>query len=280
MLKDKVFEVDYSKVLKPQEDGYDINFFNEIKKTKGYVPIDYPTNLRKFNNKIAFLPKSEHDMELLEKINFEPLADLFHHVYPVGYRNISELVDVCVPDFEDKGISGEYDGEDFNHPNAWGIMTTIYYNPSATMANLMHELMHWKLLSLGFGVKANTFFPTTKEFILNDESELCWSIVNSYSDTAQPEVGGKPTDRPVSASLHAYVSFLAVAHVHINFLSKGYLSEESLAKTYRWGSRFDKCLNELWKVGKFTDKGTRLMMGVTEWTSDFYRGLNDIKHLF
>lgn len=279
MLVQKIFDVDYSRIIKPQEDSYDIDFFKEIKKNKGYVAVDYPSNLRKFHGNVAFLPKSEQDLNTLQKINFDPLADLFLMVYPIGYKNICELVDVCVPDFSDKGISGQYDGHDFNHPHAWGVMTTIYYNPSATLANLMHELMHLKLLSIGFGKSANTFFPTTNEFILNDESELCWSIVNSYEDTAQPEVGGVPTDRPVSASLHAYVSFLAVSHVHINFLKKGYLSEESLAKTHIWGSRFDKSLNELWKVGKFTDKGTRLMMGITEWTNDFYRDLYGIKHL-
>lgn len=279
MLKDKIVNIDYSRVLKPQEDGYDIQVFKEIKKNNGFVHIDYPPSMVKLHGHVAFLPKSKEDLDTLQKINFEPLADLFNHVYPIGYQNLCQLVDVCVPDFENKGISGQYDGVDFNHPHAWGVMTTLYYNPSATMANLMHELMHWKLVSLGFGTKANTFFPTTDEFILNDESELCWSIVNSYADTAQPAVGNKPTDRPVSASLHAYVSFLAVTHVHISFLKKGYLSEESLAKIQLWGSRFDRCLNELWKVGKFTNKGMRLMMGVTEWTNDFYKELDTIKHL-
>ena len=94
--------------------------------------------------------------------------------------------------------------------------------------------MHWKLVALGFGNKANVFFPTTQEFILNHESELCWYIVNSYADTAQPAVGNKPTNRPVSASLHAYLSFLAVAHVHVKNLQIDSNNEESRVKAARW----------------------------------------------
>ena len=158
-------------------------------------------------------------------------------------------------------------------------MTTWCYNPAATFANLLHELMHWKLVALGFGLRANTFFPTTQEFILNHESELCWSIVNSYADTAQPAVGNKPTNRPVSASLHAYLSFLSVAHSHIRFLKYNPANEESRYKAALWGSRFDKCFDELWKVGRFTEKGTRLMMGIGEWTAEFYTEAREVKHL-
>ena len=131
--------------------------------------------------------------------------------------------------------------------------------------------MHWKLLALGFGTGPNTFFPTTKDFILNDESELCWSIVNSYADTAQPAVGNKPTNRPVSASLHAYVSFLGVAYSYVQFLKVKPNSNVAKVKAKQWGSRFDKSFNELLKVGKFTDNGEQLMKGLGKWTSDFYK---------
>jgi hypothetical protein len=265
-------DIEYERLLQPQEDGYDIQVFKEIKKSQGYVEVNYPSSLVKFHGKVAVLPKNKGELEYLNLIDFNPIVDFYASVWPLGYENIRQLVDVYAPNLEpDTNYSGQHDGSEFGHPGAWGIMSSlIQHDPAATLANLMHELMHWKLVALGFGTKANTFFPTTQEFILNHESELCWSIVNSYADTAQPAVGNKPTDRPVSASLHAYLSFLGVAYTHSQVLKIQPDNFESQFKMKRWGERFDKCLDEIWKVGKFTPKGQRLMMGVAKWTADFY----------
>jgi hypothetical protein len=275
-------DIQYDRVLQPQEDGYDIQVFQEIKKSKGYVPVDYPSSMVKFHGKVAVLPKSERDVSYLNNINFERIANYYSATWSLGYKNIRELVDAYVPDInENDNISGQYDGEEFGHPGAWAIMSTLtVQNPAATFANLIHELMHWKLVALGFGNKANVFFPTTQEFILNHESELCWSIVNSYADTAQAAVGNKPTNRPVSASLHAYLSFLGVAYTHSQILKIDPTNNESSFKMQRWGTRFDKCLDEIWKVGKFTPKGQRLMMGVSNWTSDFFYEARQVGYKF
>jgi len=274
-------EIDYARVLQPQEDEYDVDVFMQIKKNAGYVRSDHLDRFNKFDGKVAVLPHNESDYQKIQTVDFTRIANLFNKVWPLGYNNIIWLVDAYVPNLEpNSNYSGQYDGVDFGYDGAWGIMSSLIDdNPSALFANLMHELMHWKLVALGFGLRANTFFPTTREFIRNHESELCWSIVNSYADTAQPAVGNKPTDRPVSASLHAYLSFLAVAHVHVKNLQIDPTNEESRVKAARWASRFDKCLDELWKVGKFTDKGTRLMMGVSKWTGDFFYEAKQVKHL-
>ena len=274
-------EIDYARVLQPQEDGYDVQVFQTIKNSKGYVTVDYPASILRFHRKVAVVPKNETDWNYVQQVNFNHISDTCQNIWPLGYNNFCSLVDAYVPWVEQgTNYSGQHDGEEFGHRGGWGIMSSLIDdNPSALFANLMHELMHWKLVALGFGNKANVFFPTTQEFILNHESELCWSIVNSYADTAQPAVGNKPTNRPVSASLHAYLSFLAVAHVHIKNLQIDPNNEESKVKAARWASRFDKCLDELWKVGKFTDKGTRLMMGVSKWTGDFFYEAKQVKHL-
>ena len=265
-------EIDYARVLQPQEDGYDIQVFQTIKNNNGLARIDYPDFMVKFNGHVAVIPKSEQDWNYVQQVNFNHISNTCQRIWPLGYNNFCHLVDAYIPWVEQgTNYSGQHDGEEFGHQGGWGIMSSLIDdNPSALFANLMHELMHWKLVALGFGNKANVFFPTTQEFILNHESELCWSIVNSYADTAQPAVGNKPTNRPVSASLHAYLSFLAVAHVHVKNLKIDPNNQESQFKSRRWASRFDKCLDELWKVGRFTDKGTRLMMGVSKWTADFF----------
>jgi hypothetical protein len=273
--------IDYTRLLQPQEDGYDISVFSQIKKEKGYVNVEYPDLMRKFNGQVAVVPKNEQNWQYVQQINFDKITKTCETIWPLGYNNFCQLVDAYIPWIEEEtNYSGQHDGEEFGHQGGWGIMSSLIHNdPAALFANLMHELMHWKLVALGFGNKANVFFPTTQEFILNHESELCWSIVNSYADTAQPAVGNKPTNRPVSASLHAYLSFLAVANVHVRNLQIDPNNEESRIKARRWASRFDKCLDELWKVGKFTDKGTRLMMGVSKWTGDFFYEAKQVKHL-
>ena len=265
-------DIDYTRILQPQEDGYDIQVFQEIKKNHGYAPFDYPTSMVKFHGKVAVLPTDEEQYKLINRIDWSHLSNYFQSIWPLGYNCFQNLVDAYVPDFDQSdNISGQHDGSNFGHNGAWGIVSTLdYHTPAATFVNLMHELMHWKLVALGFGNKANVFFPTTQEFILNHESELCWSIVNSYADTAQAAVGNKPTNRPVSASIHAYLSFLAVAHTYINVLKIEPNHEAAIYKSNLWGSRFNKCLDEIWKVGKFTDKGTRLMLGISTWTSDFF----------
>ena len=275
-------EIDYERVLQPQEDGYDIHVFNKIKIDNGYTA---PTYQKMFfpliGSQLIVLPRSENELKYLKTVNFLEISDSFQKMWPLGYSNILNLVDAYIPNLEpNQNYSGQHDGEEFGHNGAWGIMSTLdMRNPAATLANLVHELMHWKLVALGFGNKANVFFPTTQEFILNHESELCWSIVNSYADTAQPAVGNKPTNRPVSASLHAYLSFLGVAYTYSQVLKVQPNNEEAKYKMQLWGNRFDKCLDELFKVGQFTPKGQRLMIGVAKWTADFYYQAKQIKHL-
>lgn len=276
------YEIDYERILQPQEDGYDIQVFNDIKYYNGYKSMSYPSTLPKLGSLTVVLPKNQTQLMYIRDIDFGPIVEFYKKVWPLGYNNIISLVDAYIPNLEpNENYSGQHDGEEFGQSGAWGIMSTLdLHNPATTFANLIHELMHWKLVSIGFGIKANTFFPTTQEFILNHESELCWSIVNSYEDTAQPAVGNKPTNRPVSASLHAYLSFLGVAYTYSQVLKVQRDNHEALYKMKLWGSRFDKCLDELWKVGYFTPKGQRLMIGISKWTTDFFYEAKQIKHIF
>ena len=267
---------DYSRVLQPQEDLYDITVMRELKLRNGWQKHTFPKQLLKFDNKICVLPQnSQTELSKVLNVNYNLLENTWKTVWPLGYTNIIELVDIITPNFpqqSEQNFSGHVPNTGmYGYPNVWGIMSTVGDNPSVIFTNIFHELMHWKLLSLGFGTGPNTFTPTTDEFILNDQTELCWSIVNSYADTAQPAVGNKPTDRPVSASLHAYVSFLGVAYSYVQFLKVDPTNQVARQKAKQWGSRFDKSFNELLKIGKFTDKGQQLMTGLGMWTSDFYK---------
>ena len=61
-------DIQYDRILQPQEDGYDIQVFQEIKKSQGYVPIDYPTSMAKFHGKVAVLPRSEQDLKYINGV--------------------------------------------------------------------------------------------------------------------------------------------------------------------------------------------------------------------
>lgn len=273
-------ETDYSKLLRPQTDLYDIYFFRDLKRTQGWKQYEYPQQLLKFNNNICVLPtRKVSDLTTILQYDFTKLNDRFASTYPDGYRNVTSLVDIITFHLPNgnENLSGQVlNSKEFGYDNVWGVLSSLTNNPNLIITNLLHELMHWKLVALGFGTGPNQFFPTTQEFILNDETELCWSIVNSYADTAQPAVGNKPTDRPVSASLHAYVSFLAVAYTYLQVLKTSPSQDLALSKVKQWGSRFDKCYNELLRVGRFTDKGDQLMRGIGEWTLDFYKEYNSL----
>lgn len=277
-----LIDYDYSRVIRPQEDSYDIYAMKNLKADMGWTPREFPKKLLKFDNAIGILPRdSQKDLTQLLQIDYTNIENKWKEAWSLGYTNIISLVDIITPHFTNEpnqNISGHVpDTGYYGYPNMWGIMSTFSYNPPEVIfTNVFHELMHWKLLALGFGTGPNTFFPTTREFILNDESELCWSIVNSYADTAQGMVGFKATDRPVSASLHAYVSFLGVAYSYVQFLKINPNSEIARYKANQWGERFEKSFNELLKVGKFTPKGEQLMKGLGLWTADFYKEYKDV----
>jgi hypothetical protein len=264
--------IDYSRILQPQEDGYDVEQFKKIKEVNGYKPEYFPPSMLRFDSRVVVMPTDEESYNNLLAYNFAHLEDYYRRGYSTGYNCLTTLLDVFVPVFTpDNNISGQLDGDSCLYPNSWVIRCTMHDNPAVTFTNLIHELMHWKLVALGFGTGANTFFPTTKQFILNETDELCWSIVNSYDNTAQAAVGNKATDRPVSAAIHAYLSFLSVAYSYVQFLKIDPNNGEARFKAKQWGERFDKSLNEIWKVGRFTPEGYRLMYGITNWTSDFFR---------
>ena len=68
-------DIDYERLLQPQEDGYDIQVFKDIKKSQGYVEVNYPSSLVKFHGKVAVLPKNKGELEYLNLIDFNSIAD-------------------------------------------------------------------------------------------------------------------------------------------------------------------------------------------------------------
>jgi hypothetical protein len=139
---------------------------------------------------------------------------------------------------------------------------------------MLHEMTHWKFTALGFGKGCTPevfdMLQHNNEFVLNPIEELHHSIVNSYADTAQPAVGKKPTGRPISASIHAYGSFLGEAHVALKFGRHDIKKNiQWFAYAKKWGSRLEESMEALMRGAKTTPKGAQLLLGMYKWTKQF-----------
>jgi hypothetical protein len=273
--------IDYSRIINAQQDGYDIQVYQQIKAERGFVKKQFPYG--QLAGMYVHTWKSDREMEaqyytdnrLLNKVGNEASKAV-----PTIWKSITNLVDVFTP-------IACIDGNEFScqhaakeYPNCWIVMAPLTEDPVITVRNMYHEMIHWKFTALGFGkgVSPEVFdmLETTDEFVLNPVSELHHSIVNSYADTAQAAVGHKASGRPISASLHAYGSFLGEAEVALKFVQynpQKYYHWLGYAK--KWGDRLDESLEAIMLGTKATAKGAQLLLGLYRWTREYQEEYND-----
>lgn len=273
--------IDYSRIIQAQPDGYDIQVYQQIKTQRGFVKKEFPYKtfagmyVHSWEKSNLSSPFNDNDSQLLNLNNEATRAA------PIIWNSIKSLVDVYTPitlgsdrnEFSCQHAAHEY-------PNSWIIMAPLADDPVVTIRNMYHEMIHWKFTALGFGkgVSPDVFdmLETTDEFVLNPISELHHSIVNSYADTAQAAVGHKASGRPISASIHAYGSFLGEAEVALKFVQynpQRYYHWLGYAK--KWGDRLDESLEALMRGTKATAKGAQLLLGLYRWTCDYQEEYND-----
>ena len=274
--------IDYSRIIQAQSDGYDIQVYQQIKKERGFIKKEFP--VKKMSGMYVHTWKSARDLESPFNDNDNQLRKLegeAQRAVPVIWNSIKSLVDVYTP------IHLASDGNEFScqhaayeYPNSWIVMAPLSEDPVITVRNMYHEMIHWKFTALGFGKGCTPeqldMLHTTDEFVLNPVTELHHSIVNSYADTAQAAVGHKASGRPISASLHAYGSFLGEAEVAMKFVQynpQKYYSWLGYAK--KWGDRLDESLEALMKGTKATAKGAQLLLGLYRWTHDYQEEYRD-----
>jgi hypothetical protein len=274
--------IDYSRIINAQQDGYDIQVYQQIKKDRGFVKKQFPHN--------TFAGMYVHDWRreapeigsryfvnenYLRKVEKEASAAV-----PTIWKTITGLVDVFTPIECIDGSEYSCQLASREYPNCWIVMAPLTEDPVITVRNMYHEMIHWKFTALGFGKGCTPdvfdMLETTDEFVLNPVSELHHSIVNSYDDTAQSSVGHKASGRPISASLHAYGSFLGEAEVALKFVQynpQKYYSWMGYAK--KWGSRLDESLEAIMKGTKATAKGAQLLLGLYRWTKEYQEEYQD-----
>jgi len=271
-------EIDYSRILQPQEDGYDVLAYTYIKSKSGFIPKNFVNFPSVFDNKIYVHSWQKHQLP-------SPFVEATHpwiakvekdckQITPIEYNTISSLVDVWTPIECIQGNEYSCQHASVEYPNAWIIMAPVNGDSPVTVRNMLHELTHWKFTALGFGkgCKPEVFdmLEHNNEFVLNPIEELHHSIVNSYADTAQPAVGNKATGRPISASIHAYGSFLGEAHVALKFARHDFKTNFIwFAYAKKWGSRLEESLEALMKRANTTPKGAQLLLGMYRWTKQF-----------
>lgn len=279
--------IDYSRIINAQQDGYDIQVYQQIKAEKGFVKKQFP--FKKMAGMYVHTWKSPQNISAPFNDNDEQLYRVEQEAekaVPTIWNTIKSLVDVYSPIICDNGNEFSCQHAADEYPNSWIVMAPLTDDPVITVRNMYHEMIHWKFTTLGFGrgifVNDMDMLQTTDEFVLNPISELHHSIVNSYPDTAQPAVGNKPTGRPISASLHAYGSFLGEAEVAMKFVQydpRKYHRWLPYAK--KWGDRLDESLEALLLGTKATAKGAQLLLGLYRWTREYQEEYKDtIKTLY
>jgi hypothetical protein len=273
--------IDYSKIIQAQLDGYDIQVYEQIKKDRGFVNKLFP--FKNFHGMYIHTWKTDRDMEAKYFVDERLLDNVAHEAQqavPTIWKSITSLVDVFTPIACVDGNEFSCQHAALEYPNSWIVMAPLTQDPVITVRNLYHEMIHWKFTSLGFGKGCAPgvfdMLHTTDEFVLNPVTELHHSIVNSYDDTAQSAVGNKATGRPISASLHAYGSFLGEAEVALRFVQynpRKYYSWLGYAK--KWGDRLDESLEAIMLGAKTTTKGAQLLLGLYRWTHEYKKEYND-----
>jgi hypothetical protein len=274
--------VDYSRVIQPQEDGYDIQFFQQLKVQRGFVKKEFPYISRylsgmgvwSWNKDNLSAPYNDDTAQLQRLETIAPQAA------PLIWNNITNLVDIFTPIHCIDGNEYSCQHAAVDYPHSWIVMAPLTNDPTVTVRNLFHEMIHWKFTTLGFGKGCTPeifdMLEHNNEFVLNPLDELHHSIVNSYADTAQPSVGNKPTGRPISASIHAYGSFIGEAHVALQF-AKYNISEyyRWLGYAKKWGSRLEESMEALMLHAKTTPKGAQLLLGLYKWTKQYQEEYTD-----
>lgn len=277
-------EIDYGKLIRPQLDGYDINFFKQVKQENGFIKKDFPYLKKSFDNKMYLHTWRQQETLPAKIINDFAVVDAIaletKKAAPLEYNMLVELVDVFTPILCANGHEYSCQHAAHEYPNAWIVMASVNNDPVVTIRNMCHELIHWKFTALGFGSGITPenmdMIEHNYEFVLNPYEELHHSIVNSYNDTAQASVGHKASGRPISASIHAYASFLIEIDVALKFIQynpqKYYIWFSYIKK---WGNRLDESLEALLRGAKTTPKGAQLLLGLYNWTRDFQQDYKD-----
>lgn len=273
--------IDYSRIINAQKDEYDIQVYKQIKVERGFVKKQFPYGKLAGMYVHTWMKKEKMEADyFVDTKMLDTVAREAENAVPTIWKSITSLVDVFTPIACVDGNEFSCQHAAIEYPNSWIVMAPLTEDPVITVRNMYHEMIHWKFTALGFGKGCTPevfdMLHTTDEFVLNPVTELHHSIVNSYTDTAQAAVGHKTSGRPISASLHAYGSFLGEAEVAMKFVQ--YNPQKYyhwLGYAQKWGNRLDESLEAIMKGTKTTAKGAQLLLGLYRWTKDYQEEYND-----
>lgn len=261
--------VDYSRVLQPQADAYDADVFLALKAADGFVRRDIPEMRSLFDQQVKIggwrSQPFHQEVPCQSGAYYALLEGGAKQAVPVYSGMITKLLDVltCI----DYHSNAEQSGlcPTARYPGAWIVLTSISEDPVVALRGIMHELMHQKLITLGFGTHLS-FLDTGDEFIFNDKQQLHHSIVNSYADTMQPYMA-EPVGRPMAACIHGYASFLAAAATTLKFVKHDALRAPAyLRYVKKWTDRLDESWNAIIDGAQPSFKGEQLLQGLGNWT--------------
>ncbi len=261
--------VDYSRVLEPQADAYDVDVFLALKAANGFVRRDFPEMRSLFDQQVkigGWRSQPFHKEEPCQTGAYYALLESeSKKAAPVFTGMITQLLDVltCIDFHSNLEQSGLCPTP--RYPGAWIVLTSISEDPVVALRGIMHELMHQKLITLGYGTH-QSFLDTDDKFFLNDKQQLHHSIVNSYADSMQPYMSA-PVGRPMAGCIHGYASFLAVVATTLQFAKYDALRAPAhLRYAKKWTDRLEESWKAIVDGAQPTPKGEQLLEGLGNWT--------------
>lgn len=249
--------VDWSRMAEPEEDGYDARVALEL--CSGLVE-GGGSGRRIFGGRVE-VRELEGPYAALEGFSSAPAdspeidqAERLVRRWPAAYRQFQELVRVFYPMRAD---AWELDGRtrmgSASHAfeSHVGSLCATVGDPVGLAQALVHEMAHTKLRCLGI------WLESAERLILNDPHELFESPVR------------KDKPRPMTAVLHAEVSFVHVTHLDLVLLADeddAELRRHVLALLGRNVPRIAEGFDTLRRHVRVDADGRRFVDAVLAWT--------------
>ncbi|MCB0628191.1 MAG: HEXXH motif-containing putative peptide modification protein [Saprospiraceae bacterium] len=212
------FLIDWSRMARPQNDGYDSQIVLQFAEEKGFRRKTTDGYKTIFEDRIA-IRHWEKNTEVdewaeqgdLEHPNFDIAADLLR-IWPEGFNQFVRLMDTIYPMTKVKVSTEAFPNlEHSNTPlvlgssshsegRRFGSMYVTTYDPIGTAQAFVHELAHQKLRALGFQVEQANIL------VCNSPDELFESPVR------------KDKLRPMTAIVHATYSWIYITELNVHWV--------------------------------------------------------------
>lgn len=264
--------IDWARVAKPQDDGYDVWALNVLDSEHGWYHHTPPADaVTLCEGHIWVRPIPDHTVSMSNAISaFEAPGDIitqewadyqtsFLNKWPAGYNFIKHFLDEFWPHYQNDwhpSARGSSSGHYLNVRDRHCIFITMN-DPQGCAEGIYHEAGHLKLISCGIKMESHDF-----KLLRNEPTELYDSPVR-YD-----------CKRPMSAVLHGLYSWILFAEndYHIYKAAPAFRHAEQKELFYKYNHhnlpKIQNGVEEVRKYAKLTPDGIKFLDSLFAWSDD------------